>query len=62
MHASSVHHVELFFSIVQRKVICGGNFTLIEDLIAKLIAFITDCDQTAKPFAWTYSGDPLKVA
>ena len=33
-----------------------------EDLIAKLIAFISDYDQTAKPFAWTYSGDPLKVA
>ena len=62
VHASWVNQIELFFSILQRKVIRKGNFTSREDLIAKLIAFISDYDQTAKPFAWTYSGDPLKVA
>jgi len=62
VHASWVNQIELFFSILQRKVIRRGNFTSREDLIAKLIAFISDYDQTAKPFAWTYSGDPLKVA
>ncbi len=34
------------FCIIQRKVIRNGSFE----------------DETAKPFAWTYSGDPLKVA
>ena len=62
VHASWVNQIELFFSILQRKVIRKGNFTSREDLIAKLIAFISDYDQTAKPFAWTYAGDPLKVA
>jgi len=62
VHASWVNQIELFFSILQRKVIRKGNFTSREDLIAKLIAFISDYDQTAEPFAWTYSGDPLKVA
>lgn len=38
------------------------NFDSREDLIANLLAFISDYDQTAKPFAWTYSGDSLKVA
>jgi transposase len=58
-HASWVNQVELFFSILQRKVITGGNFTSRDDLIAKLLAFITDYDQTAQPFKWTYAADPL---
>src|SRR2546421_2545216 len=61
-HASWVNQIELFFSILQRKVIRNGNFVSCEDLIAKLLAFISDYDQNAKPFAWTYSGNPLKVA
>ncbi len=62
VHASWVNQIELFFSILQRKVVRNGNFTSQEDLVLKLLAFISDYDQTAKPFAWTYSGDPLKVA
>jgi len=61
-HASWVNQIELFFSILQRKVVRNGNFDSREDLIAKLLGFISDYDRTAKPFAWTYSGDPLKVA
>lgn len=61
-HASWVNQVELFFSILQRKVIRNGNFTSRQDLIDKLLAFITDYDQTAHPFKWTYAADPLKVA
>lgn len=61
-HASWVNQIELFFSILQRKVIRNGNFPSREDLIAKLLAFISDYDQTATPFAWTYSANPLKVA
>lgn len=61
-HASWVNQVELFFSILQRKVIRNGDFASRDDLIAKLLAFITDYDQTARPFKWTYAADPLKVA
>lgn len=58
-HASWVNQVELFFSILQRKVIRNGNFTSRQDLIDKLLAFIADYDQTARPFRWTYAADPL---
>ena len=61
-HASWVNQIELFFSILQRKVIRNGDFASRDDLIDKLIRFIADYDQTARPFAWTYSGQPLKVA
>ena len=54
-----VNQVELFFSILQRKVIRNGNFTSRQDLINKLLTFITDYDQTARPFRWTYAADPL---
>jgi transposase len=58
-HASWVNQVELFFSILQRKVIRNGSFTSRQDLIDKLLAFIAHYDQTAKPFKWTYAADPL---
>lgn len=61
-HASWVNQVELFFSILQRKVISNGNFESRDDLIAKLLRFVTDYDQTAQPFKWTYAADPLKAA
>ena len=61
-HASWVNQVELFFSILQRKVLANGDFTSRDDLIAKLLGFIADYDQNAKPFKWTYAADPLKVA
>ncbi len=58
-HASWVNQVELFFSILQRKVIRNGNFTSRDDLITKMLTFITDRNNNAKPFKWTYAADPL---
>lgn len=58
-HASWVNQVELFFSILQRKVIKNGNFTSRDDLIAKMLTYIAEYDQQAKPFKWTYAADPL---
>jgi ribosomal protein S15P/S13E len=41
-------------------VIRRGNFRSIEDLIAKVLAFIAYYNQTmAKPFQWTYKGKAL---
>ena len=61
-HASWVNQVELFFSILQRKVIRNGNFHDLDDLITKMMKFITDYDQTARPFRGTYAADALKIA
>ena len=58
-HASWVNQVELFFSILQRKVIRNGNFTSRDDLITKMLTFVADYDKKAKPFKWTYAADPL---
>jgi transposase len=62
VHASWVNQVELFFSILTRRVLRRGSFTSRQDLIDKMMRFIADYDDNARPFAWTYAAQPLKVA
>jgi DDE superfamily endonuclease len=59
-HASWLNQIEIWFSILARKVIRRGNFLSTEDLKAKIEAFIAYFNTTmAKPFKWTYQGKPL---
>ena len=59
-HASWLNQIELWSSILARKVIRRGNFSSKADLKAKLEAFIDYFNRTlAKPFKWTYQGKPL---
>ena len=59
-HSSWLNQVEIVFGIVMRKVIRRGNFTSVEDLEAKLKAFLTYFNLVlAHPFNWTYTGKPL---
>ena len=59
-HASWLNQIEIWFSILVRKVIRRGNFTSKADLKAKIEAFIDYFNKTmAKPFKWTYQGRPL---
>ena len=59
-HASWMNQVEIWFSILVRKLLKRGNFTSVEDLRAKVFAFTEYYNQTmAKPFRWTYQGKAL---
>jgi transposase len=59
-HASWMNQIEIWFSILVRKLIRRGSFTSQQDLKAKIEAFIAYFNQTlAKPFRWTYTGKPL---
>ena len=59
-HASWLNQIEMWFSILARKVIRRGNFRSVEDLQEKLSNFIDFFNDTmAKPFRWTYTGRPL---
>jgi transposase len=60
-HASWLHQVELFFSILARRPLKRGEFRSVEDLVAKVMAFIAADNRTARPFRWTYDGRPLKA-
>jgi len=61
-HASWMNQIEIWFSILVRKVLKRGNFTSIEDLKRKVLAFIEYYNRTmAKPFKWTYQGKALNA-
>jgi transposase len=61
-HASWMNQIEIWFSILVRKVLKRGNFTSVEDLKRKVLAFIEYYNRTmAKPFKWTYQGKALNA-
>jgi DDE superfamily endonuclease len=59
-HASWMNQVELWLSILMRKLLRRGSFTSVEDLASKVREFIAYYNRTmAKPFKWTYQGKAL---
>jgi transposase len=57
---SGRNQIERWFSILVRRLLKRGNFTSVEDLRERILAFINYCNRTmAKPFKWTYTGRPL---
>ncbi|MCZ7570214.1 MAG: transposase [Ardenticatenaceae bacterium] len=61
-HASWINQVEIWFSILVRKLLKRANFISVEDLKAKVLAFIEYFNRTmAKPFKWTYQAKALTV-
>jgi transposase len=61
-HSSWLNQIEIVFGIVMRKVIRRGNFTSVQDLRTKILAFIEYFNHVfARPFRWTYTGRPLQA-
>jgi len=60
-HTSWLNQIEIWFSILVRRVIRRGNFASVEALRERILAFITYFNQTAKAFKWTYTGRPLTM-
>jgi DDE superfamily endonuclease len=61
-HTSWLNQVEIWFSILARRVIRRGSFRSTEDLRDRILRFIDYFNRTiAKPFKWTYAGRPLNV-
>jgi len=59
-HSSWLNQIEIWLSILTRKLLTRGSFTSPEDLQAKVLAFIAYDNRTmAKPFKWTYQGKAL---
>jgi len=59
VHASWLNQVEIFFSIVQRKVLSPNDFDDLEVVIERLAAFETRYNQAAKPFKWKFTTTDL---
>lgn len=59
-HSSWLNQIEIWLSILVRKLLKRGSFTSVEDLQARVFAFIDYYNRTmAKPFKWTYQGKAL---
>ncbi len=59
-HASWMNQVEIWLSILVRKLLKRGSFASVVDLRAKVLAFVEYFNRTmAKPFKWTYKGKAL---
>jgi transposase len=59
-HSSWLNQMELWLSILVRKLLKRGSFTSVADLQAQIRHFIAYYNQTlAKPFKWTSQGKPL---
>lgn len=61
-HSSWLNQIEIWFSILVRKLLKRGNFVSIIDLKTRILDFIDYFNRTmAKPFKWTYKGKVLAV-
>jgi transposase len=60
VHASWLNQVEIFFSIVQRKVVAPNNFTDLDQVQDRLAAFEHRYNHTARPFQWKFNQADLK--
>jgi hypothetical protein len=61
-HASGMNQIEMWFSILVRKVLKRASFASVEALQTQVLAFIEYFNATmAKPFTWTYGRKPLSV-
>jgi transposase len=59
-HASWMNQVELWFSILVRRLLKRSSFCSLNDLRWRILAFIDYYNRTmAKVFKWTYAGRPL---
>ena len=59
-HSSWLNQIEVWFSILMRKLLRRSSFTSQADLKAKILAFVDYFNRTlAKPFKWNYTGKPL---
>ena len=60
-HSSWMNQIEIWLSILVRKLLTRGSFKSVEDLQTNVLAFIDYYNQTAKPFKWTYQGKALTI-
>ncbi len=57
-----MNQIEIWFSILSRRLLRRSSFSSQAELQERLEAFIEYFNQVlAKPFKWTYAGKPLTV-
>jgi hypothetical protein len=59
VHASWLNQIEIYFSIVQRKVLTPNDFANLDELSERLLAFGQHYEQVAEPFSWKFTRHDL---
>ena len=59
IHASWLDQCEIYFSIVQRKVVHPNDFTDTDQITCRLAAFEDRYNELSEPFEWTFGRDDL---
>jgi hypothetical protein len=59
IHASWLNQIEIYFSIVQRKVLTPNDFSSLADVEHRLLAFQRHYEALARPFEWTFTRQDL---
>ena len=61
IHASWLNQVEIYFSVVQRKVLAPNDFRDLDQVQARLLAFQQHYEQIATPFEWKFTTHDLNT-
>lgn len=59
IHASWLNQIEIYFSILQRKVLTPNYYSSLDDLAKTIIEFQKRYEQAAKPFEWKFTKEDL---
>jgi hypothetical protein len=59
IHASWLNQIEIYFSIIQRKVLTPNDFPSLAAVKQRLFAFQTHYEATAQPFEWKFTRHDL---
>jgi transposase len=59
IHASWLNQIEIYFSIVQRKVLTPNDFTDLAEVEQRLLGFQRRYEQAAAPFDWRFTRSDL---
>lgn len=60
-HSSWMNQIEIWFGIINRKLLKRKSYISIEELEKSIRCFIEQYNLTAHPFKWTYAGIPLAI-
>ena len=60
VHASWLNQIEIYFSVVQRKVVSPNDFTDLAAIKARLAAFERRYNATSTPFDWKFTAADLE--
>jgi transposase len=59
VHASWLNQVEIYFSVIQRKLLTPDNVAGLDELAEQITAFEARYNHTAEPFDWRFTRDDL---